>query len=192
MTGRTHDLAAFTALTFVFVYTPLIHMSLATLVVSLATNFIGGLYPDLDNASSSLWKKIRGGSILGKLISPLMGGHRMISHSLLGVGITAFFLHKFLFAINHILIVDMNIVWQTFMIGYLSHLITDAITKEGIPLFFPLPINIGIPPLKALRIKTGGRIEKSIIYPGLMLLTGYLIFQHSNKVLEFLQSYLSK
>lgn len=190
MTGRTHDLAAFSALSWVFVNSPLVEMSLATLVTTVIASFLGGLYPDLDNASSDIWKKIPGGSLLGKMLSPLFGGHRMITHSLLGVVVTGFVLNKLLGLISSALIVDMKIVWTGFMIGFCSHLLADAISTEGIPLFFPIPINLGIPPIKALRIKTGGKLEKTIIYPGLILLTGYFYYQHYAKVLEFLRNYI--
>jgi membrane-bound metal-dependent hydrolase YbcI (DUF457 family) len=72
------------------------------------------------------------------------------------------------------------------MIGFISHILIDLITKEGEPLLFPLPFKVGIPPFQFLRIKTGGFIEKSIIFPGLMLTNGYIIYFHYTKYLEFL------
>lgn len=190
MTGRTHDLAAFTALNGAFIFLPLQSMSLATLVVALGANFIGGLAPDLDQSTSSLWKKFRGGNILGPLLSPLLGGHRLISHSLIGLLLAGFLLSKFLGMINQVLLVDMSIVWWAFMIGLTSHLVSDALTKEGIPLLFPLPISVGFPPIKAARITTGKLVEKSLVYPGLMLLNGYWFFNYSAKYLDFLKAYL--
>lgn len=190
MTGRTHDLAAFSAASFVFVNYPPESISLATLVTSGFAVFLGGLFPDLDNASADFWEKIPGGSLIGKLIAPLLGGHRMISHSLIGVFLTGFLLDKLLFAISGVLLVDMTIVFWAFMVGYISHLAGDSLTKEGIPLFFPLPFNIGFPPLRLLRIETGGRMEKYLIYPGLMLATGYLYMQNYRTVINFLQNNL--
>jgi len=190
MTGRTHDLAAFTTLSFAFVYFPTPDISLFTLITALGANFIGGLFPDLDNASSNLWKKVRGGSILSRLISPLLGGHRMISHSLVGLMLTGFLLTHLLTALSKVLLVDMHVIWWSFMLGVVSHLATDALTKDGIPLLFPLPFQIGFPPFKFLRLQTGGRIEKSLVYPGLILTCGYLYFKNYSYVLDFLQNHL--
>jgi len=190
MTGRTHDLAAFTSLSWAFITLPPESMTLATLVTCLGANFIGALYPDLDNASADLWKKVRGGHWLGKLIAPLLGGHRMITHSLVGLVVTGWLLSKLLMIVGGVLLVDMSLVWWAFMIGYVSHVFTDSLTKEGVPLFFPLPWDVGVPPIKALRVTTGARMEKFVVYPGLLLLTGYLYYQNYPQVLAFLQHQL--
>lgn len=190
MTGRTHDLAAFTALNGIFVISALTPMSLATLVVTLGANFIGGLAPDLDKSSSKLWGKIRGGRLISRIISPVMGGHRLISHSLLGLIIGGLISYQFLEAIKHVLIVDNYIVWIGFMSGLVSHLVTDSMTKVGIPIFFPFNWRLGLPPIRKFRITTGGRVESSLIYPGLMLLNGYWFFKYSDKYLDFLRHYI--
>ena len=52
MTGRTHDLAAFTALTYVVATQPLPEMKLSTVLVALSANFIGGLGPDIDQPTA--------------------------------------------------------------------------------------------------------------------------------------------
>lgn len=64
------------------------------------------------------------------------------------------------------------------MIGYLSHLLTDSLTTEGVPWFFPIPIRLGFPPFKSLRLKTGGLIEKVLIFPGLVILNAYLFYSY--------------
>lgn len=187
MTGRTHDLAAFTALGYVLVTTPVAQMSLATALVAFSANMIGGLAPDLDQSTASLWRRIRGGSILGKVISPLIGGHRFLSHSIIGVVLTGFILSALLKLMEQVLIVDMNIVWWAFMIGFISHLIMDLFTRDGVPLFFPIPFRFGIPPLGFLRIKTGGLVEKSFVFPILIFLNGTLYYLHYEEVLLFLR-----
>lgn len=192
MIGRTHDLAAFVALTGVVVYTPLQEMTLATAIVAFGANFVGGLAPDIDEPTAAVWKRVRGGSVIGKLIAPILGSHRMISHSLLGTVAVGYLLKWFLALISTVLLVDMNIVWWAFMIGFVSHLVTDAMTKEGIPLLFPLPWNIGFPPIRSLRITTGGMVEKSIIFPGLILLEVYLIYANYEKLIEFFTVYITK
>jgi membrane-bound metal-dependent hydrolase YbcI (DUF457 family) len=190
MTSRTHDLAAFTALSSVFVITPLVQMSLATLFVSIFANMIGGLIPDLDNHSSEIWDKIRGGSFVSALITPLFGGHRLFSHSLLGTIFFGYISHLFLSAISHILVVDMNVVWWAFMIGFISHLLMDGITKEGIPLLFPIHINFGFPPLRLLRFRTGSIGENILVFPSLVFFNAYLFYNHYDKFLTFLRNFI--
>lgn len=191
MTSRTHDLAAFTALNTTFIYLATIQIDFATLMAVIGANFIGGLAPDLDNSSAHLWKRIRGGSVLSKLIAPLLGGHRLISHSLLGVGIMGFLFARLLDVLSSVVLVDMQQVWWGFMIGLISHLVMDALTKDGIPLLFPLPFRIGIPPLSWLRIRTGGLAEKALVFPGLMLINGYLIWRFYGRYLDLLASFSS-
>lgn len=190
MTGRTHDLFAFTTLTYIIATQPLHKMTLATAAVAFGANMLGGLFPDLDEASADIWKKVRGGSIIGKLIQPLLGGHRLISHSILGIVITGWVLDKVLSYAKSFLIVDMQVVWWAFMLGYVSHLLIDTITKEGVPWFFPIPWKIGFPPFRFLRITTGELVEKSIVFPGLLILNGYIIYTHYSKFYDFLTNYI--
>lgn len=188
MTGRTHDLAAFTLLNAAFVYYGMPHMTLATAVVAFGANMIGGLLPDIDTATSDIWDKVRGGSILAKIVKPFIGGHRMISHSLLGIGIVGLLLTYILAAVGTILIVDMDIIWWSIMIGYLSHLIADSLTTEGVPWLLPLRVRIGFPPVRALRIKTGGAVENIFVFPGLLAINGYIIYANYRDFLQFFRS----
>ena len=192
MTGRTHDLAAFTAMLFIVGASDLHKMSLATALVAVSANMIGGLAPDLDQPTATLWRRYRGGKIIGKILQPLFGGHRFISHSIIGVCIFGFVAQVILNAMSTVLLVDMNIVWWAFMIGYISHLIMDTLTSEGVPWFFPIPLMIGFPPLSFLRMKTGGLIEKSFVFPMLLLTNIYLVYTHYAKLLDFLKHYIIK
>lgn len=190
MTGRTHDLAAFTALTYIIASYPLQQMSLGTALVAFSANMIGGLAPDLDQSTSKFWRRIRGGSFLGMMISPLIGGHRFLSHSLVGIVIAGMIAKALLELMSGFLIVDQEIVWWAFMIGYVSHLITDSFTREGVPWLFPIPISLGIPPLGFLRFKTGGLIEKSFVFPSLIFANAYLIYTHYAKFIDFVRNYI--
>jgi inner membrane protein len=189
MTGRTHDLAAFTALNIAFVYTQPTDISLATTGVAMGANMIGGLLPDIDNTTSDIWDKVRGGNILAKLIKPLVGKHRMLSHSILGMVLAGYLLQYLLNWAGNVLLVDMHIVWWATMIGFFSHLVADSITKQGVPWLFPIPYRIGIPPIEFLRIKTGGILEKSLIFPGLIFYNGYLLYQHSALYIAFVKGF---
>ncbi len=81
----------------------------------------------------------------------------------------------------------MDIVWWAFMLGFISHLLIDMLTKEGVPWLFPIPINFGIPPIRALRITTGELFEKSVLFPGLLVLNGYVIYTHYPIFVEFIR-----
>jgi inner membrane protein len=192
MTGRTHDLFAMTGLTIVLIYVPVPAMTLATAMAGFGANFLGGLFPDLDNASAEIWDKMRGGRIVGKIMPPLLGGHRYITHSLAGMALTGWLLQKLLVVLGQIVLVDMNLVWWGFMIGMGSHLVADSLTREGVMWFFPIPWRIGFPPFKFLRIKTGGSLEKALIFPGLLVINGYLIYQHYPRLWEMVKAWVNK
>lgn len=192
MTGRTHDLAAITTLTFSVALTPLTTVSLATGITALFTCIIGGLTPDIDQPTADFWHKLPAGSIVGRIISPLLENHRMISHSLFGIGLFGWGLKMILPYIHTFLLVDINIVWWAFILGYASHLVMDSLTKEGVPWLFPIPIRMGFPPLKFLRITTGSWVEKLAVFPGLILLNGGLVYFHYAKFTDFFTHYLIK
>jgi len=161
MTGRTHDLAAITALgVVVLVHSPET-ITLATGLVALLANQIGGITPDIDQPTAPLWRNLPIGGIFGKVIDKMLGGHRFLTHSILGVGLfsgLAWLLLKFLHPIMPA--VNIGIVWWAFVIGIVSHLVMDTLTKEGVPWLLPIPIKFGIPPIKDLRITTGKLVEK--------------------------------
>ena len=190
MTGRTHDLAGFTALSLVIATVPPPPMSLATGLVSLSACLIGALAPDIDQSTANLWRRLPAGSAFGKLLAPILGGHRMISHSIIGIVLFGFLLKAFLNVTGTVLLVDMDIVWWAFMIGFVSHLIVDSITRDGVPWLFPIPINFGFPPIRALRFKTGGFIEKSLIFPGLIAANVAIYYLYYDQFLSLLRNYI--
>lgn len=190
MTGRTHDLAAFTALSYIVLTNPFPHITLATGLFAFSANMIGGLAPDIDQPTADLWRKLPGGTLYSRLFTPFLGGHRNISHSILGILLFGF-LSKFVLNLaSTVILVDMNIVWTAFMIGYVSHLIMDTFTREGVPWLFPIPIRFGVPPFAFLRLKTAGLMEKSLVFPGLLLANVYLYYKHYDQVLMFVHEYI--
>lgn len=183
MTGRTHDLAAFTTLLGLLAYTTLPHISLGTGIIAIGANMIGGLTPDIDQPTGVLWRKLPAGTFYSRVFTPFLGGHRFLSHSIAGFILFAFLSHLILQLMSNVVLVDMTIVWWSFLIGYASHLIMDTITREGVPWLFPIPIHFGFPPFAFMRMKTGGIIEKCIIFPGLLLLSGFFLYTHYGKYL---------
>lgn len=195
MTGRTHDLAAFTSLIAVLVLMPQPPaMNLATALVAFGANFLGGLFPDIDQPSSDFWDNFRLGPFVAKVVCPALGGHRNLSHSIVGVvliGSGAHFLLQFVMKFITIEI-DQTIVWTAFMIGVISHILTDMPTKAGVPLFWPADMNIGIPPVRALRFESGKFIEKFVVFPGLLVAAGTLVLANQEKVALFLSQFIGR
>ena len=172
MTGRTHDLAAFTALSIVVVLNPPVGLSLSTLLLAIFMNQIGGMVPDIDQPTAPFWRSLPIGSVFGKVFSRLSGGHRFITHSLLGLALFGFGMRSLLAAIQPLLgTIDVGFVWWAFMIGMASHLIMDAFTKEGVPFLLPIPVKFGFPPIKSLRLTTGKKLEQLLIFPALYICT---------------------
>lgn len=189
MTGRTHDLFAFTALSCILATQPIPKMSLATGLVALCACFIGGLAPDIDQPTADLWGRLPAGNVIGRVFTPFLGGHRWISHSLIGVALFAIITKVLLNLLRTFILVDMHIVWLAFMIGFVSHLVIDMITKEGIAWLFPLPLHFGFPPLRAFRIVSSGMVEKSVIFPGLLFFNVFLYSRYYKVFYSLLKSF---
>lgn len=184
MTGRTHDLAAITALGVVVLVQPVRTVTLATAIIAVFANLIGGITPDIDQPTAPLWRNLPVGKYVGRLFDKMSGGHRFLTHSLLGVvlfGVAAHFLLIFLHPIMST--VNIGLVWWAFMIGMASHLVMDTFTKEGVPWLLPIPFKLGLPPLKALRITTGHFAENWIVFPSLLVFNAVLYFINYDKLL---------
>jgi inner membrane protein len=169
MKARTHDLAAITALGVVVVSQPNLKMSLGTAIAAVLANQLGGIAPDIDQPIAPFWRNLPIGGFFGRIIGKMLGGHRFITHSLLGLALFGFFVHWVLVFFHPIFPnIEIAIVWWAFMIGMVSHLVMDSITKEGVPWLLPLPIKFGFPPIRSMRITTG-KIGEGIIFVVLIL-----------------------
>jgi inner membrane protein len=192
MTGRTHDLAAITALGVVVLTQPMGTVSLATAFVAVFANLIGGIAPDIDQPTAPFWRNLPVGSYFGRLFGNLIGGHRFITHSILGVIIAGYLTNLLLFFLQPIMPnVDIGLVWWAFMIGLVSHLVMDMFTKEGVPLFLPFPFKIGLPPFKRLRLTTGKSVEILVIFPGLLAFNLWLYYTHYHQILDLLHKHVA-
>ncbi len=184
MTGRTHDLAAFTTLSYIIVTHPVHSVSLATGLVAITANLVGGIAPDIDQPTAPLWKNLPIGGLFGRVFDKLLGGHRFLSHSLIGAAIFGFGFHYILILLTpsfpHL---NMNIIWWAFIIGYFSHLVMDTITREGVPWLLPLPYRFGFPPYKDFRVQTGSWVERLVVFPILMIVCGYIFYTHYHQFL---------
>lgn len=166
MTGKTHQIIGliFGLGTYLTIVEP--SYGPATFGTVLAFSSIGALLPDIDNAASDIWHTVPYGHRAGKIVDPFLS-HRNITHSIIGLVIASilfFFLFK---QFPSYWGISTSIVLICAMMSYASHLLFDAMTVEGIPLFWPLKWRFGIPPkpFEGARIMTGKWFESLIIFP---------------------------
>ncbi len=191
MTARTHDLAAITALTAVVFLEPIRTVTLSTAILVIFANLIGGITPDIDQPTAPLWRNLPVGHLFGKVFDKLLGGHRFLTHSVIGLASFGLAVHWLLIFLQPIMKnVNIGLVWWAFMIGMLSHLIMDSFTKEGVPWLLPIPVKFGFPPLKQLRVRTGHWVESLVIFPLLLLANVILYYHNYHKLLDIVHKHL--
>lgn len=186
MTARTHDAFAFASLVTVSAFYPPASLNLLTLFAVIIGNNIGALMPDMDSASNRLWDLFPAGDVLGKVFRRIFYKHRTLSHSFLGLFIVYKVLEWILPKFLNPSFIDPRVVLLGIMVGYVSHLISDSLTKEGLPLLFPFKLDFGLPPIKSLRVTTGKWVENYIIYPGVWVYLGIFIYYNQSRVTEIL------
>lgn len=173
MVGKTHQLVGFTAVYSLAVFTNIGHLNTQTLIASILLITLGSLTPDLDSQENKLYTLIPfGQKIVAEIGERAFGKHRSISHSLIGIGIFGFLSHFLIYKIPSANGFNLNALWYSYFVSLLAHLVADAVTKEGIPLLWPIPWKFGFPPFKFLRMKTGGFIETFFVR---LLLVSFII-----------------
>lgn len=118
------------------------------ILVTAAAAF-GSLVPDIDHGGSKISRSNAFLALLSAAVN-LLFMHRGFTHSILFTGLVAWVLTK--------LGVPPDITLGT-IVGILSHLFLDCVTKRGIKLFYPLQTTFKIP----LNITTGGAVEKVVM-----------------------------
>ena len=181
MTYKTHLTAGLLFSSVYFLEVRPDDLSFLIILTAIFSTVIGSSAPDMDTPSGRLWKKIPAGTILARILKPVfIGGHRHLSHSLIGIAIFSgiFYLLLRLLLSGYPELIDAAII--AFLVGYTVHLLADLFTEEGIPLLFPLGFRFGIPPtpFDRVRIKTGQWFENLIIYPALNLVLLYVILKN--------------
>jgi inner membrane protein len=188
MTARTHDLAAITALGVIFLLEPTRQLRLSTAIVCILANLIGGITPDIDQPTAPFWRNLPVGGFFGRTFDKLLGGHRFLTHSLIGVALFGVASHWLLLFLHPIMgQIDIGLVWWAYMIGMVSHLAMDTLTKEGVPWLLPIPVKFGIPPLRRLRITTGKAVETLVVFPGLLIFNVIWYSAHYQQILAILR-----
>lgn len=149
MLARTHLVFALLMGLLIFKYfnlNPILFIAIITL-----TSFL----PDIDHPKSKIGRRIK---ILSYPINFIFG-HRKFFHSIFAaLGLSFVIWHFF------------GNYYTPFFIGFLSHLIGDALTVQGVNFVYPF---------KELRVKgfitTGGLLE-NILFFALLIANSYLIY----------------
>jgi inner membrane protein len=187
MTARTHDLAAISALGIVALSVQLPAMSLSTALVAVLANLVGGIAPDIDEPTAPLWHNLPIGGLFGRQVARMLGGHRFITHSLFGVGLFSGLLYLLMVFLSPLMPhTDRGIVTWAFVIGMVSHLFMDSLTREGVPWLLPIPIKFGLPPWRALRVTTGSWVEFGIVAPAIVLADAGWSWTHYHQIIDLL------
>lgn len=193
MTAQTHAMAGTTALLAAVIVVSPGDMTVATAIGALLANQIGCMAPDIDQPTAPLWRNLPVGRIFGRIFGVLVGGHRFLLHSIIGVVLFAVAARLALEYTQPIMPrVDIHIVWVAFLIGVVSHLIMDSFTKEGVPWLLPLPVKFGFPPIKKLRITTGKKFEMLVVLPLLSAAAIWLASSHYSTLATVIQNHLQK
>ena len=180
MTGKTHQaigLAAASAVYFASQPTTPLTWSIAGTV--LVGAFIGSLLPDIDQPTSNFWQSIPLGDVGKSIVPKTLGGHRNLSHSLLGIAlfyVISSIIASYLLSNN----IDHAILLQSLLAGFIAHLVADMITVHGVPLLWPFGHAMGFPPkpFDGVRIVTGKWFENLVVFPLSLILLGYILLSH--------------
>lgn len=181
MTQRTHDLAAVAFTSFRFLaFPPTVPLNWETILGIGVAALIGAAIPDIDNVASKAWR-YNLTSWEDDITRHSLSGHRNLSHSIVGGTLFTLVLGWLLSAVKlpHI---DIFLLQQAFALGIISHLLTDSLTRNGVPWFYPLDIHLGFPPFRSLRLKTGGILEKAVVFPLLLILTIWMFLHYKHNL----------
>jgi len=132
-------------------------LSLGMVAGGFAIASVAALCPDIDTKKSMAAKSLGPVTgILSWIIRTIGNGHRKITHCLLGASLVILGL-AFCVGSLHL------IPWIGFavVIGWISHIVADMLTKEGCPLLWPISkVKFGLH-----IVTTGGKLEKYFIRP---------------------------
>lgn len=165
MTGKTHQLFGIIAALGVVVAARQ-GVSPATGAAALVGAHFAALLPDIDQSGSTLWRSLPFGRTAAAFVDPFLE-HRNLTHSLFGVVLVGWGLHALLGLVPGVWNWDGTLIWWAWMAAYVSHLLADCITEQGIPILFPFGGMMGFPPrpFHGIRILTGQWFENLVLFP---------------------------
>lgn len=188
MVSKTHNAIAFASLITFSAFYPPSSLNIPTLFGAIIANNIGGLIPDMDSGANYLWGLLPQGKFLGRLLRKIFYKHRTITHSFLGLFIIYNLLNTFIPKLFNPNFINPDIIITSIMIGFVSHLVADSLTEEGIPLLFPLKINFGFPPIRPMRIKTGRWFESFVVFPAIWIYLFWFVYSNQNIFLQIIKN----
>ena len=141
-----------------------INEDISVSVIYMSGAVVGSIFPDIDHNGSYIGRRVKP---LSKLINTAFG-HRGATHSPFLIVLFT----SILYLLNKLIWLDssFSILIAGLFIGMISHVLLDLITKEGVPLFYPLNKE----KISLIGITTGGFVE-SIIGTFLTVAALYLI-----------------
>ena len=142
---------------------------------------LGALTPDIDNARSTLGKRM---GVVSKEFQHL-AGHRTFFHSIIGMLVVGAVIFGLQYALGWGLYdlgyqhagialgggsgpaVDRasvrGVALIALLVGYLLHLIADSLTIGGVPWLWPSKVRFGFPPNRHWRFKSGSKVEPVVV-----------------------------
>jgi inner membrane protein len=130
---------------------------------------LGALVPDIDNARSTLGKRL---GVVSREIQK-HAGHREFFHSLLGLAVVGALVWAAQQGVAYLLAragwpvvaesLAANIALAGLLTGYLLHLVADSLTRGGVPWLWPSRTRFGLPPKRSWRFKSGSIAEPIVV-----------------------------
>ncbi|KHF39894.1 metal-dependent hydrolase [Halalkalibacter okhensis] len=145
MKGTTHLIGGLTA---AVVFESQFSVTINEPIIFYSSALIGAIIPDICHPKSMIGRRL---PILSKMFSSVFG-HRSFSHSLLFLFFVYFLTDQLVFSFADELQLGL-------LLGIGSHIILDAITPQGVKLFYPIKMNVRTP----IYVKTGSVIGESVV-----------------------------
>jgi inner membrane protein len=185
MTGVTHQtIALLAALWLLTTYPVSLGPSLG--IAAVVAVMIGALTPDLDQPTANVWRRMLGGRAIGNIFQAFSGGHRHLTHSLVGIFAIGWLLQWAIFRyLNPEFFANALVLWYAFMVGYISHPMADTLTDRGVPWFWPFHWHLRIPPgPEEVRVTTGSFVEIFIVRGAVVISALLLLSTHWQTVIR--------
>ncbi len=187
MMATTHQMIALLAALWLLIQYP-ISPGITIAILTIIAVMIGALTPDLDQPTANIWKRVLGGRAVGNMFQWFSGGHRHMTHSLIGITLIGWATH---WIATNLISPEFTrqalVIWTGFMIGYISHPIGDTLTDQGVPWLWPFHLKIKIPPgPEEVRVTTDSWVERLIVRGGLIVAMALLLTQHWQVLKNFL------
>jgi membrane-bound metal-dependent hydrolase YbcI (DUF457 family) len=186
MMGTTHQLIALLSAFWILTLYPT-SVGPTVGVLAVVAVMVGALTPDLDQPTANIWRRMLGGRAIGNVFQAFSGGHRHLTHSIVGIAAIGWALRWLaLNIINPEYTEQALFIWVAFMVGYISHPIADSFTDQGVPWFWPFHMHVKIPPgPEELRVTTNSIVERVFVRGGILIIAVLLIQPHWHVLVQF-------